>query len=93
MSMILLWQVRLEERQKLLRGASTVFRRPSGSSNAASCARTCQCRLGRLVLGQICGEVRGQRWGSWFWECMKYFYGADVGVCGLKAKQEAMERV
>jgi len=93
MMQILLWQIRLEECQKLVRGASAFFRRHRGGSNAASCARTRQCRLGRLVLGEVCGEVRGQRWGSWLGDWMECFYGADVGVRGLETKEKVMERV
>jgi hypothetical protein len=92
MMQILFWQVRLEECQKLLRGAPALFRRRSGASNASS-ARTCQCRLGRFVLGEVCGEVRGQRWGSWIGDRMEYFYGADVGICGLNTKKKVVVRV
>ena len=89
----LLWQIRLEERQKFLRGASALFRRRSGSRNAAGGACTGQCRLGRFVLGQICGEVRGERWGRWLWDSMEFFYGADVSICRLDIKGKTIERV
>lgn len=90
MVQILLWQIRLEECQKLLRGAPALFRRGSNGSNAA---RACQCRFGRFVFGEVCGEVRGQRWGSWLGDCVEFFYGADVGVCGLEIEEKIIERV
>lgn len=93
MMQILLWQIRLEECQKLLRGASALFRRGSNGSNAASCARACQCWLGRFVFGEVCGEVRGQRWRRWLGDCVEFFYGADVGVCGLEIEEKIIERV
>ena len=93
MMQILLWQIRLEECQKLLRRASALFRRCSGGSDAASCAQAGQCRLGRFVLSQVCSEIRGQQWWRWLGQCMEFFYGADVGVCGLDIGAKDTERM
>lgn len=93
MMQILLWQICFEERQKLLWCVSALFRRSSSSSNAASRTRTCQCRLRRFVLGEVRGEVRGQRRWSWLGDCMEFFYGADVGVCSLDIEGKVRGRV